>query len=39
MTETPVHVLVIDDEEIIREALHALLTMDGCVVRTAATAA
>ena len=39
MTETPVHVLIIDDEEIIREALDALLTKDGCVVRTAATAA
>ena len=39
MTESPAHVLIIDDEEIIREALDALLTMDGCVVRTAATAA
>ncbi|MEO6223273.1 MAG: sigma-54 dependent transcriptional regulator [Vicinamibacterales bacterium] len=39
MTSTPAHVLLIDDEEIIREALVALLTMEGCVVRTAATAA
>jgi DNA-binding NtrC family response regulator len=39
MTDTSAHVLIIDDEEIIREALQALLTMDGCVVRTAATAA
>jgi DNA-binding NtrC family response regulator len=39
MSPTPAHVLVIDDEEIIREALDALLTRDGCVVRTAATAA
>jgi DNA-binding NtrC family response regulator len=39
MTDSPAHVLIIDDEEIIREALHALLTLDGCVVRTAATAA
>jgi DNA-binding NtrC family response regulator len=39
MTDSPANVLVIDDEEIIREALDALLTMDGCVVRTAATAA
>lgn len=39
MSVTPAHVLIIDDEEIIREALDALLTRDGCVVRTAATAA
>ncbi|GMV20281.1 MAG: sigma-54-dependent Fis family transcriptional regulator [Acidimicrobiia bacterium] len=39
MSATPAHVLVIDDEEIIREALDALLTRDGCVVRTAANAA
>ena len=39
MTDSPADVLIIDDEEIIREALDALLTMDGCVVRTAATAA
>ena len=39
MTDSPANVLIIDDEEIIREALDALLTMDGCVVRTAATAA
>ncbi len=39
MSTTPAHVLVIDDEEIIREALDALLTRDGCVVRTAANAA
>src|SRR5688572_176778 len=39
MTDTPAHVLIIDDEEIIREALQTLLTMDGCVVRTASTAA
>jgi two-component system response regulator PilR (NtrC family) len=39
MTPSPAHVLIIDDEEIIREALDALLTMDGYVVRTAATAA
>ncbi|HUR19870.1 MAG TPA: sigma-54 dependent transcriptional regulator [Vicinamibacterales bacterium] len=39
MTDTSAHVLIIDDEEIIREALQALLTMDGCVVRTASTAA
>ncbi|NQW02859.1 MAG: sigma-54-dependent Fis family transcriptional regulator [Acidobacteria bacterium] len=39
MTHSPAHILVIDDEEIIREALDALLTMDGCVVRTAATGA
>lgn len=39
MSATPAHVLVIDDEEIIREALDALLTRDGCVVRAAANAA
>ncbi len=39
MGAPPASVLVIDDEEIIREALDALLTRDGCVVRTAATAA
>ena len=39
MTDTSAHVLIIDDEEIIREALQALLTMDGCVVKTASTAA
>jgi DNA-binding NtrC family response regulator len=39
MSESAAHVLIIDDEEIIREALQALLTMDGCVVRTASTAA
>jgi DNA-binding NtrC family response regulator len=39
MADAPAHVLIIDDEEIIREALQALLTMDGCVVRTASTAA
>jgi len=38
MSGTPAHILIIDDEEIIREALDALLTRDGCVVRTAATA-
>jgi len=38
MTASPARVLIIDDEEIIREALHALLTMDGCVVKTAPTA-
>src|SRR5690242_17274576 len=32
-------VLVIDDEEIIREALEALLTAEGYAVRTAETAA
>ena len=37
MSGTPAHILIIDDEEIIREALDALLTRDGCVVRTAAT--
>jgi len=39
MSGTPAHILIIDDEEIIREALQALLTRDGCVVRAAATAA
>jgi len=39
MTDSPAHVLIIDDEEIIREALGALLSMDGYEVRTAATAA
>ena len=38
MSGTPAHILIIDDEEIIREALHALLTRDGCVVKSAATA-
>jgi DNA-binding NtrC family response regulator len=38
MTAPRPHILIIDDEEIIREALDALLTMDGCVVKTAATA-
>jgi DNA-binding NtrC family response regulator len=39
MTATPAHVLIIDDEEIIRDALQVLLKMDGCVVKTAPTAA
>ena len=39
MSDTQVTVLIIDDEEIIREALEALLTADGYGVRTAATAA
>jgi DNA-binding NtrC family response regulator len=36
---TPASVLIIDDEEIIREALEALLSGEGCTVRTAATGA
>jgi DNA-binding NtrC family response regulator len=36
---TKASVLIIDDEEIVREALEALLTREGCTVRTAATAA
>lgn len=39
MTGTAARILIIDDEEIIREALDALLTRDGFLVRTAATAA
>jgi DNA-binding NtrC family response regulator len=39
MTQSAVSVLVIDDEEIIREALEALLTGEGYAVTTAATAA
>jgi DNA-binding NtrC family response regulator len=39
MVLTPVSVLVIDDEEIIREALEALLTGEGYRVATAATGA
>src|SRR5690606_38838790 len=39
MSDTQPSVLIIDDEEIIREALEALLTAEGCRVRTAATAA
>jgi DNA-binding NtrC family response regulator len=36
---TPPSILIIDDEEIIREALEALLVAEGHLVRTAATAA
>src|ERR1700683_4263098 len=39
MVLIPVSVLVIDDEEIIREALEALLTGEGYRVATAATGA
>jgi DNA-binding NtrC family response regulator len=39
MSDTQVSVLIIDDEEIIREALEALLSAEGYRVRTAATAA
>ena len=39
MAITPASVLIIDDEEIIREALEALLTSEGFVVSTAATGA
>jgi DNA-binding NtrC family response regulator len=39
MTQTSASILIIDDEEIIREALEALLTAEGFAVRTAATAA
>ena len=39
MTESTASVLIIDDEEIIREALEALLTAEGYDVATAATAA
>jgi DNA-binding NtrC family response regulator len=37
MAETPASVLVIDDEEIVREALEALLVVEGYQVMTAAT--
>jgi DNA-binding NtrC family response regulator len=39
MSDTPASILIIDDEEIIREALEALLTSEGYTVTTAATAA
>jgi DNA-binding NtrC family response regulator len=39
MPDTQLNVLIIDDEEIIREALEAVLTGEGYHVRTAATAA
>jgi DNA-binding NtrC family response regulator len=39
MSATQARVLIIDDEEIIREALDALLSRDGCLVKAAATAA
>ena len=39
MAETTASILIIDDEEIIREALEALLGAEGYRVRTAATAA
>lgn len=39
MADATTHVLIIDDEEIIRDALSALLTRDGYTVRTAPTAA
>ena len=39
MTPTTATVLIIDDEEIIREALEALLVMEGYHVVTAATGA
>ena len=38
MAPSPASVLIIDDEEIIREALEALLVVDGYQVSTAATA-
>jgi two-component system, NtrC family, response regulator PilR len=38
MTETPPAILIIDDEEIIREALEALLVVEGYSVATAPTA-
>src|SRR5262245_47309299 len=38
MVPSPASVLIIDDEEIIREALEALLVVDGYSVSTAATA-
>jgi DNA-binding NtrC family response regulator len=38
MAQSPATVLIIDDEEIIREALEALLVVEGCAVATAATA-
>lgn len=39
MPDVVAQVLIIDDEEIIRDALSALLTRDGYIVRTAPTAA
>jgi two-component system response regulator PilR (NtrC family) len=39
MSDTQASILIIDDEEIIREALEALLTAEGHRVRSAATAA
>ena len=39
MAQPPATVLIIDDEEIIREALEALLVVEGYAVATAATAA
>src|ERR1017187_777114 len=39
MTRLHASVLIIDDEEIIREALEALLAREGCTVRSAGTAA
>jgi DNA-binding NtrC family response regulator len=39
MARTPASVLIIDDEEIIREALEALLSREGYAVRSAPTAA
>jgi DNA-binding NtrC family response regulator len=39
MTPTPASILIIDDEEIIREALEALLSGEGYQVASAATAA
>ena len=39
MSSTPPAILIIDDEEIIREALEALLMGEGYAVTTAATAA
>src|SRR5262245_43717823 len=38
MAHAPASILIIDDEEIIREALEALLVVDGYKVSTAATA-
>src|SRR5262245_54320084 len=38
MAQPPASILIIDDEEIIREALEALLVVEGFAVATAATA-